>query len=271
MPIKKKLYTVSCIGALALSLSSFAWGDTLDDVVDRGTLRCAVVLDFPPIGFYDENNEPAGFDVEYCRDLAASLGVEVQLIPATWSERLPLIVTRRADVVIGSTSDSLERAQTVGFSIPYAVFVSQAVVNKNSGIETFEDMRGKKVAAGVGTVQEQWFQQYADEWGDDFNYQGYQSENEVFLAVQQGRVDAGMTGNIAAGPISQRYSNIELGPVLPFTPDYVSMAAPRKDVSWINYLNLFIQQQVRTGRYEELWGKFVGTEAPSLTVEGVYY
>lgn len=269
--LKKLLTLFHCSALGALLASGFALADTLDEVVDRGTLRCAVVLDFPPIGYWNDNNEPAGFDVEYCKDLAKSLGVEVDLIPATWSERLPLIVTGRADVVIGSTSDSLERAQTVGFSIPYAVFVSQAIVNTDSGIETFEDMRGKKVAAGVGTVQEQWYEEYADDWGDDYRYQGYQSENEVFLAVEQGKVDAGMTGNIVAGPIAQRFDNIELGPVLPFTADYVSMAGPRKDVSWLNYLNLFIQQQVRTGRYEELWAQFVGSDAPDLTVGGVYY
>lgn len=265
----KQLITLCAVCAATAGSPAFA--DTLDEVLDRGTLRCAVVLDFPPIGFWDENNEPAGFDVEYCKDLADSLNVDVDLIPATWSERLPLIVTGRADVVIGSTSDSLERAQTVGFSIPYAVFVSQAIVNSNSDIETFEDMRGKKIAAGIGTVQEQWFEAYAEQWGDDFRYQGYQSENEVFLAVEQGKVDAGMTGNIVAGPISQRFDNIELGPVLPFTADYVSMAGPRKDVTWLNYLNLFIQQQVRTGRYEELWAEFVGSDAPDLTFSGVYY
>lgn len=265
----KTLLTLCAV--FTVTATTLATADTLDDVIDRGKLKCAVVLDFPPIGYWDEDNNPAGFDVEYCKDLAKSLGVEVEIIPATWSERLPLIVTRRADVVIGSTSDSLERAQTVGFSIPYAVFVSQAIVHKDSGIKSFDDLRGKRVAAGVGTVQEQWYEEYAAKWGDGYRYQGYQSENEVFLAVQQGKVEAGMTGNIVAGPIARRFDNIELGPVLPFTADYVSMAGPRKDVSWLNYLNLFIQQQVRTGRYQALWEEFVGGEAPDLTVDGVYY
>ncbi|MEK9597894.1 MAG: transporter substrate-binding domain-containing protein, partial [Alphaproteobacteria bacterium] len=53
--------------------------DTLDDVIDAGTLKCGVVLDFPPIGYFDANNEPAGFDVEYCNDLAAALEVDVEI------------------------------------------------------------------------------------------------------------------------------------------------------------------------------------------------
>jgi polar amino acid transport system substrate-binding protein len=38
------------------------------------------------------------------------------------------------------------------------------------------------------------------------------------------------------------------------------------------YLNLFVNQQVRTGRYAELYKKWVGEgNAPDLTVPGVYY
>ena len=59
--------------AALLMAGGVASADTLDDVVDRGTLRCGVVLDFPPIGYRDANNAPAGFDVDYCADLAASL------------------------------------------------------------------------------------------------------------------------------------------------------------------------------------------------------
>ncbi|MBS1270094.1 MAG: putative ABC transporter extracellular-binding protein YckB [Gammaproteobacteria bacterium] len=88
-------------------------------------------------------------------------------------------------------------AKTVGFTIPYAIYYAQAVVGKDSGIETFEDMKGKRVAAAVGTVPEIEFLKYAEKWDTKDLYQGYQSENEVFLAVAQGKVDAGLTTNTA--------------------------------------------------------------------------
>lgn len=171
------LKTLFGIAALSLIVTAPVTADTLDDVIDRGTLRCGVVLDFPPIGYRDENNDPAGLDVEYCNDLAAALEVEVEIMPLTWSERLPVIVTGRADVVFGATSDSLARARTVGFSIPYAIYYAQGVINSESGIESFDDIRGKRVAAGVGTVPEQEWLKIAAEWGEEDLYQGYQSEN----------------------------------------------------------------------------------------------
>lgn len=262
---------VMAAAVLSFAVSVPAMADTLDDVVDRGTLRCGVVLDFPPIGYRDANNEPAGFDVDYCNDLAAALEVEPEILPVTWAERLPVIVTGRADVVFGATSDSLARARTVGFTIPYAIYFAQGVVNSQSGIKSFDDIRGKRVAAAVGTVPEQEWLKIAKEWGEENLYQGYQSENEVFLAVAQGKADIGLTTNTAVKPITEQYDTIEPGPRMPWTTDYTSVVAKRTDVTWLNFLNLFITHQVRSGRYEELWGKYVGGEAPELRIPGVMY
>ncbi|MEC7965644.1 MAG: transporter substrate-binding domain-containing protein [Pseudomonadota bacterium] len=265
------LKKLAAVGAVLVAGALPAMADTLDDVVDRGTLRCGVVLDFPPIGYRDANNEPAGFDVEYCNDLAAALEVEAEVLPVTWAERLPVIVTGRADVVFGATSDSLARARTVGFTIPYAIYYAQGVVNAESGIESFEDMRGKRVAAAIGTVPEQEWLKIAAEWGEEHLYQGYQSENEVFLAVAQGKADIGITTNTAVKPITDQYDTVLAGPRMPWTTDYTSVVGKRQDVTWLNYLNLFVTHQVRSGRYGELWGKYVGGEAPELRIPGVMY
>ena len=259
------------LAAVSLALALPAAADTLDDVIDRGTLRCGVVLDFPPIGYRDENNEPAGYDVDYCADLATALDVEYEILPLTWAERLPVIVTGRADVVFGATSDTLERARTVGFTIPYAIYYAQGVVNADSGIESFEDIRGKRVAAAVGTVPEQEWLKIAKDWGEEDLYQGYQSENEVFLAVAQGKADIGLTTNTAVKPVTEQYDTLEPGPRMPWTTDYTSVVANRMDVTWLNYLNLFVTHQVRSGRYQELWGKYVGGVAPELRIPGVMY
>lgn len=268
MKFLKQIVAASLLVAFSITGAN---ADKLDDVIGAGKIRCGVVLDFPPIGFRDANNEPAGFDVEYCKDLAKAMDVEHEIVPVTWAERLPVIVNNRADVVFGGTSDTMERAMTVGFTIPYAIYYHQAVVGKDSGIVTFEDMKGKRVAAAVGTVPEIEFLKYAAKWGTEKSYQGYQSENEVFLAVAQGKVDAGITTNTAVKPVAEQYDSIIVGPRMPWTTDYTSVVGPRKDFGWLNYLNLFVTHQVRSGRYQELWDKFVGGEAPDLRIPGVLY
>lgn len=263
--------TKTILFAAALAVAPVVKADKLDDVINSGTLRCAVVLDFPPIGYRDENNEPAGFDVEYCADLAKVLGVEHEILEVTWAERLPAIVNNRADVIFGGTSDTMERAQTIGFTVPYAVYLQQAIIGKDSGIRTWDDLADKRVGAAVSTYPEIEFLRIAKERGwDEDNYTSYQSENEVFLAVAQGKVDAGLTTNTAIKPVVEQYDNLAPGPIMPIVPDYTAVGAARKDFGWLNYLNLFVHRQSRTGRYQELWRKYVGTEPPSLVVPDVY-
>ena len=57
-----------------------AFADKLDDIIASGVLRCAIVLDFPPMGSRDASNNPIGFDVDTCNDLAAALGVTPEYV-----------------------------------------------------------------------------------------------------------------------------------------------------------------------------------------------
>ncbi|MFN3844730.1 MAG: amino acid ABC transporter substrate-binding protein [Paracoccaceae bacterium] len=50
-------------------------GQSLDDIVERGTLNIAVYEDFPPYSWL-ENDQPKGVDIEVGRILAEGLGVE---------------------------------------------------------------------------------------------------------------------------------------------------------------------------------------------------
>lgn len=263
------------VGAISAGmLVGTAVADKLDDVLQRGTVRCAVVLDFPPMGFRDQNNQPVGMDVDMCKDLAAALGVNHQIVGVTWAERIPALITGRVDVAIASTSDTLERAQTVGFTIPYMVFQFQALLKADSNITNWEDLATARVGAAVGTTYESEFLAYKEaNWGNSGRYFSFQSENESFLAVSQGQVDAVIVTDTAAANVieSGRYGDLKLGPVAPFGADVVGMMTLRKEYGWINYLNLFINQQVRTGRHQELYSHWIGGEAPSLVIPGVYY
>jgi hydroxyproline transporter system substrate-binding protein len=268
--LKLLLRVFVCFGLVAAA-GSPALADKLDDVTAAGVLRCGVVIDFPPMGFRDADGRPQGFDVEYCKDLAGSLNVSYQILPLTWTERLPAIVDDKADVVFGGTSITLDRARVVGFSIPYAVFFAQAVVGAASGIETFDDLKGKRVGAARSTVQEKAFLKIAADWGTTDLYRSLPTEEAVFAALAAGDIDAGIVTNTEIAPLLAAHAELRAGPRMPWAADLTAAIGPRKDVTWLNYLNLFIIQQVRSGRYQELWGRFVGGKAPDLTIAGVFY
>ncbi|TKW63551.1 MAG: transporter substrate-binding domain-containing protein [Paracoccus denitrificans] len=268
--MKFNALTIAAIATTAVTGPAFA--DKLDDIIGSGTLRCAVVLDFPPMGSRDENNEPQGFDVDYCNDLAAALGVEAEIVETTFPERIPALVSGQVDIGVASTSDTLERAKTVGFTIPYYAFENAVTANEGVEMATWEDLKGKTVGATAGTYEAIWLEGKVDEWGEG-EFRPYQNQADVFLALSQGQLDATVsTVEVAEANVdSGNFPGIKIVDKAPMVPDYVALIALREEQGLINYMNLFINQQVRTGRYAELYKKWVGEGEPAdLTIKGVY-
>ncbi len=274
-----KALLLKCSGfALAAALLaapvSEAKADKLDDIIASGKLRCAVTLDFPPMGARDASNTPIGFDVDYCNDLAKALGVKAEIVDTPFSDRIPALVSGRADVGVASTSDTLERAKTIGFSIPYFAFKMVILTKQGSGLDKYEQLKGHKVGDPAGTYEALSLEADVKKWNDSKGtFRAYQNQADTYLALSQDQIEATVTPSTSAASIIKegKYKNLTVTGDAPYTIDYVSLIALRQDQGLINYLNLFVNQQVRTGRYKELYQKWVGLgEAPSLTVPGVY-
>lgn len=278
--MKKQREAMSAaLSVAALTGALLGWGvtkasaDMVDDIVSAGEIRCAITLTAPPLGSRDANNEPVGFDVDYCNDLAAALGVKATIVEVTWADRVPAIISKRADVAIAGASDTLERAQTIGFSIPYILSDFQLAVRKGSDIKTWEDLKGKRVATVVSSTNEAFFLKYFNEWNDPKGqHLSLQNADDAWLALEQGRVDAVVSENTAVGAYVKggKFPNAEAGPVIPSSPDLAGIMAPRNEYGMLNYLNLFVYRQVRTGRFAELYKKWFIGDVPTLTVPGVY-
>jgi polar amino acid transport system substrate-binding protein len=273
MTFKSKLAALTLVGALALPALP-AKADKLDDIIASGVLRCAAVLDFPPMGSRDANNEPVGFDVDYCNDLAAALGVEPEYVETPFPDRIPALVSGRADVGIASTSDTLERAKTIGFSIPYFAFTFNVLTREGLGIETYDDLAGKRVGSVAGVYEAIRLEDSVNEWDNaDGSFRSYQSQADVFLALSQGQIDATVVTSTVAAAIVQEgtFGDLVMTGEAPYDIDYVALIALRQEQGLLNYLDLFVNQQVRTGRYQELYNKWVAPgDAPDLTIPGVY-
>lgn len=264
---------VTLAGTLGLLLSASAHADKLDDIIASGKLRCAVVLDFPPMGFRDASNNPAGFDVDTCHDLAKALGVKAEVVETPFPDRIPALVSGRADVGVASTSDTLQRAKTIGFSVPYYAFKMVVLARKSAGIASYKALKGHKTGSTAGTYEAIALEKDVKQWADPKGaFRAYQTQADVFLALSQGQIDATVvTSTVAAATIkSGKYKDLVIAGDAPYDIDYVSLIGLRQEYGLLNYLNLFVNQQVRTGRARELHEKWVGGALPDLTVRGVY-
>ncbi|MGV8604392.1 transporter substrate-binding domain-containing protein, partial [Pseudomonas aeruginosa] len=79
-----------------------------------------------------------------------------------------------------------------------------------------------------------------------------------------------VSSTVAASWIkSGKYKGLKIAGDAPYNIDYVDLGDKRNEYGLLNYLNLFINQQVRPGRYDELAQNRVGGPAPELTTSAV--
>ncbi len=271
MKLLKKISLV--VASLAtVGMVSSASADKLDDVIKSGTLNCGVVLDFPPMGYFDKNNKPAGFDVDYCKDLAKAMGVKANVMNLTWGDRIPSLISGKTDVVVGSTSDTLERAKSVGFTYPYFVFKFQVISKKGKNIKSFDDLKNVKVGAALGTTYETEYLAYAKKkgWGKG-NYTAFKSENDAYLGLYQGKIDVliSTNTNIATKLQTKEFKDYVAGPYVPNYDDVVGLIAKRSETAWIQYLNLFLIHQIRDGGMNKAYNTHFGSDAPAGLIQSL--
>ena len=110
--------TGSC-APVALAETAAPPTSRLDDILARGTLRVGSTGDYKPFSYRTANGGFIGLDIALAGDLAASLGVKLQVVPTTWGAMLGDLGNDRFDLAIGGVSVSLERQKKAFFSLPY--------------------------------------------------------------------------------------------------------------------------------------------------------
>ena len=97
-----------------------AAGNRLDAILARGVLRVGTTGDYKPFSYrVGTGNTFIGLDIALAADLAKSLGVQLQLVPTTWTTMMADFTDGRFDVAMGGVSVSLERQKKAYFSTAY--------------------------------------------------------------------------------------------------------------------------------------------------------
>ena len=264
--------------AALLLLSSMvatpAMADKIDDIVKAGQIRCGVMLDFPPAGFRGQGNEPDGFDVQTCKDIAQSLGVKPAVVETSSSDRVPALVANRIDILVASTSPTLERARTVAFTAPYVAYTNVVLTRVDSGVKSFDDLKNRAVGGVTGTTTETVMLAGLQGWGEARDrYTGYGTEIDSYVALSQGKVDGLVVSNTVGAVLGQtpQFKNLIVAGNAPSAVDLCAIAVNKRDGELLRWLNLFLWQQTRSGRYAELYKSYFGVGAPPrLTADGTY-
>jgi len=152
MTYKSAVKIVVMAAAMLGWLTGLARADTLEDIKKKGTLVVGVKADYPPYGFRDPSGEIVGMEIDMAKDVAARLGVKVQLEPVVASNRMQFLQQGKTDLMIATMSVNEERKKAVGVVEPYYYAGGVALLAaKSAKITTGADLKGKPVCAIQGS------------------------------------------------------------------------------------------------------------------------
>src|SRR5699024_8172238 len=164
-------------------------GDSvLSQVLERGTIRVAVLPDFPPASSQNAQGEFEGYEPAIAKKLAEALGVKLELVSTNGDTRLSLMKSGRADVNISSYTATNQRAQPVTFTIPYLAQGANVLYSKDNPISAFDDLAGKKIAVARGSTNDT----IATEGFPKSEVVRFDTIADAITALKAGKVDACM-------------------------------------------------------------------------------
>lgn len=234
----------------------------LDVVQKRGKVLVGIGLGNPPWGSYDKNNQPMGFDVDVANAVAKELGVQLEIVPTEATNRIPYLLTGKADVIISSFAATPERAKSVAFTQPYAPYKVVLLGRKSdTSIKSYKDLAGHTVAVVRGTTQDTMLTAIAPQ---GTNIVRYEDDPSATLAFQQNKAETLAQGEVALLYLAKSNPDYEIKGVIGQT--FPAMAVRRGDQDWLNWLNVFLMNYGSTGKlaamYEARFGVPFTTSLP---------
>ncbi len=158
-------------------------------------IRIGVEGAFPPFSQLGTDGKLKGFDIDIANALCAEMKAECTLAQQDWDGMIPALNARKFDAIIASMSITDERKKQVAFSDKYyqtpARFVAKTTVKLDA---TPLGLKGKKIGVQRTTTQDR----YMTELFKDSEIKRYAKQDEAFLDLVAGRVDALFVDSVAA-------------------------------------------------------------------------
>ena len=252
------------LAAMALGLASMGFAanaDTLKDIQTRKKLLVAIDLSVPPFGMTDAAMQPQGSDVDVARALAKDMGVELKIVEVSGPNRIPFLMTSKADIVISSFSVTAERAKVVAFSTPYSV--NQLVVGapKSLAITKMDDLIGKRIAVVRGNLQDLELTKSAPKGATLVRYEDDATANTALIA---GQVDAIATPSTTVQTLATRMpaKNLEIKFIVKVQPLAIGMR--KNDTELANWVNAWVEKNTANGQLNQIYTKWMGLPLPDM-------
>lgn len=146
---------MTSVSAVATSAAECT-NDTWNRVMSSGTLTVGVKADYKPWGFRDTNGDLVGMEIDMAKNVADTMGVELELVSVQSSNRMQFLEQGKIDLMIATMSDRADRREIVGVVGPnYYTSGTNILAPDALEFTEWEQLRGKPVCGKQGAFYNQ--------------------------------------------------------------------------------------------------------------------
>ncbi|UVK94019.1 ABC transporter substrate-binding protein [Pseudomonas atacamensis] len=220
------------------------------------TLKMGIEAAYPPFNNKDASGQVVGFDKEIGDALCAKMKAECSVVTSDWDGIIPALNAKKFDFLISSLSITEERKAAVDFTDPYYSNKLQFIAPKNVDFKTDKDsLKGKTIGTQRATLAGTWLE---DTYGDDIKVSLYDTQENAYLDLTSGRVDAILADKYAnydwlKTKAGQDYE-FKGDPVV--ESDKIGIAVRKGDNELRNKLNAALKEIVADGTYKKINDKY---------------
>ena len=237
-----KTFTTLTALAVLMAAPGVAWAQsTLERVVERGELRCAVGDPTPGWHALNSDNEWTGFGVDYCRAIATAVLGDPDaavILSVGFNAAFDSVRSGEADVITTSHTFKLEREAGLGMNFPAVYFYSgtTVMVRESLGIESFADLAGATICYTAGSANEASVSSWFRTNGLEYNALTFEALPALSEAYAGGRCDAFANEPPTLAGFRVSYDNPDEHVVLPelFAVDAFGPLVAEGDEQWTN-------------------------------------
>lgn len=246
---------------VSLTMLGVAHAQSVDEIISKGKVVVAVDPTSAPFGVTGTDGQPDGYDVDVARLLAKYMGVDLELVPVTSTNRIPYLLTNRVDLVISLFSITPERALQVWFSDPYAAVGTVIAAKKDKAIKSFDDLKGLKIGVPRGTIPDIILTKKAL---PDVEIMRFDDEATSIQALVTGQVDALGSSTTALIVLNRGKAEKEFEPKITLVENHFGIGMRRGQQDLRQWVNTFVYAIKTNGELDAIARKWTGDGLKSL-------
>jgi len=257
-----RLFAALCAAVLTCTIApQAANAQALDRILKDKKIRITAEVTSPPFGILDKDNKPTGSEIETARQLAKDLGVELELVQVTGPQRIPALLSDRADLAISSLSITTERAKSVWFSSPHGALSIVIGAPKNVNIKSAADLAGKKIGMTRATLEEQVVPKVAPPGTNIVFFDEHSATQQALLS---GQVDAIGGAAFLINALAQRNPDKGIEAKFTVTTAFYGIAVKPGNYDLLQWVNTWVFVNKQNGVLAKIYKEHTGVDLVDL-------